>query len=135
VKAVVALLESDAYDSPEALAKDIIKTVADELDQREWYALAWRDKLGADALSLAWGVFPSESEAGTFAKSLTFGGVARPVKLYSAVEMQARIDAPEDPVGRSLCTTCGHPHGTHRHEKRLGKCQVDRCGCTTDTVK
>jgi hypothetical protein len=130
---VVKLLESDAYDSAEALAKDIIKTVADFLDDREWYALAWRDKLGPDALSLAWGVFPSEVEARRFGEALAVGGHAQAVKLYSASEMVARSKEADDLVGRSLCKNCGHPHGAHQHERRMGQCQVDRCGCKKDT--
>lgn len=133
VKAVAAVLEDASHESAEALAKAVIKTVADLLEEREFYALAWRDKAGPDALSLAWGIFPSENEAAKFLGKLDIGGMGRPIKLYSAAEMTARIDAPDDPAGRRLCSTCEHPHGTHMHEKRLGKCQVSGCGCTTDT--
>jgi hypothetical protein len=123
VQAVVALLESDGYPTAEALAKDVIKTVADLLDSREWYALAWRDKAGPGALSLAWGVFSSENECTKFATKLSIGGTGRAIKLYSADEMLDRLDV-TDAAGRLSCTTCGHPHGTHQHERRIGQCQV-----------
>lgn len=129
VAAIAQLLESPDYDSADALARDVIKRVAELFAEREWYALAWR--LGPGSPVLSWGPLSSDSEAEKFGSKLSVGGEGISVKLHSTAAMLQRFED-SDIAPSTLCGNCKHPHGTHRHEKRLGKCQVRGCKCTTD---
>jgi hypothetical protein len=73
IKAVVQLLESDEYTTAEALAKDIIKTVASMLDMREWVALTHRWHDGQRGIN--WGPFASPIEALRVAEHVGAGGL------------------------------------------------------------
>lgn len=130
VKAVVELLESDGYDSADALAKDVIKRVAELFAEREWYAYAFRFGPGSQVIS--WGPLPSETEVKRFADRLGVEGEHLSVHLFSTAAALTRLEATSaDVVGKDaiLCPKCGHPNGTHRHEKKLGICQIPACGC------
>ncbi|UZJ23687.1 hypothetical protein RHODO2019_10755 [Rhodococcus antarcticus] len=128
VKAVVALLESDGYDSATALAKDIIRTVGEQLSEREMYAWVWRAQEGS--YQLAWGPFSSEFEVRSMAKKAGLGGDHMTLKLYSVGAMTERLDAK---APSPMCATCGHPHGAHEHPKQGGKCSIKKCTCKRDT--
>lgn len=131
VAAVVAVLEDTSFESGADMAKEIIKTVGLLFAERDWYAFAWRDK-PVGGLSLAWGPLSSPTEVTRMAAKLAIGGEAQGVKLYSTAAMLATIE--EQGKGSSkTCTTCGHPHGTHQHERQVGKCKVRGCRCVTDT--
>lgn len=126
VKAIVDLLESDGYDSAEVLAKDIIKRVGELFAEREWFALAHRDKPGG--LVLAWGPLSSDTEVQRFGKKLALGGEAISVKLYSTAAILDRVESSS--AGRAaLCTGCHHPIFVHQHEKYGGKCALRDCDC------
>lgn len=125
VKRVVALLESDDFDSADALAKEIIKEVAACFAEREWYAFAWRDR----GLSLAWGPLSSDSEVQRFAKKAALGGEGRSVKLFSTASMLDRLEAAGKKDRVTHCVTCEHPLGAHEHPTMRGCCAVRGCGC------
>jgi hypothetical protein len=129
VKAVVELLESDGYDSADALAKDVIKRVADLFAERDMYAYAFRFAPGSQVL--AWGPLTSETEVKRFATRIGLEGEHLAVRLFSTSAALTRVEENKHTAGKDavICPKCGHPAGTHRHEKRLGQCQVARCGC------
>ena len=104
VTEVVALLESQEFDTAEALAKAIIKTVADQVERREWYAMAWRDKEDGTGLSLAWGPITSEAQVKVLANRMAVGGIVRPVKLHSVGDFLDNLAEQE----RGQSTTCGN---------------------------
>ena len=129
VAAVVELLEKEGYESADALAKDVIKKVAELFSEREFYALAWREN--AAGLSLCWGPLTSDTEVTRFGEKLALGGQAVSVKLGSVASMLERHASAEEGLSK-LCTSCRHPHGTHRHEGKLGQCMVRGCKCKYD---
>jgi hypothetical protein len=133
VKAVVELLESDGYDSADALAKDLIKRVADLFSEREWWAYAFRFGPGSQVLS--WGPLSSETEVKRFAERLSVEGEHLSVKLYSTAAALTRLEESAGAVlgkDATLCLNCGHPNGTHMHEKKIGICQLKGCGCRSN---
>lgn len=132
VAAIVELLEKDGYETAEALAKDVIKKVAELFSEREFYALAWRE--GPTGLSLCWGPLTSDNEVTKFGEKLALGGQAVSVKLGSVASMLECQASAEEGLSK-LCTTCHHPHGTHRHEGKLGQCMVRGCKCKYDSTK
>lgn len=128
VRRVLEVLESPDFESGEAMAKAVIKEVHSIFEEREWAALAWRDKEDGTGLSLAWGPFASITEAKRFGTQLEVGGVAQAVTLSSVGMMEARIARTEK--GKSkFCGNCSHPVGTHLHERRIGTCMVRGCKC------
>lgn len=134
VRRVMEVLESTDFTSGEEMAKAVIKTVHDLFEEREWTALAWRDKSDGTGLSLAWGPFTSATEAERFAKRLDAGGVARAVPLASVSMMEAHIATTARGKAK-FCPNCDHPIGTHLHERRVGHCMVARCKCKSLSKK
>jgi hypothetical protein len=132
VKAVVELLESDGYDSADALAKDVIKRVADLFAEREWWAYAFRFGPGSQVLS--WGPLSSETEVKRFAEKMGVGGEHLAVRLFSTTAALTRAEENQTSVGKdaALCPNCGHPNGTHMHERRVGICQLNGCKCQSN---
>lgn len=127
VTEIVKLLESDGYDSADALAKDVIKRCAELFAEREWYAYAWRGM----GLSLAWGPLSSETEAKKFAQKTELEGQHAVVKLFSTGSLLSRLAEAESAEERgAFCVTCEHPLGAHEHPKMSGKCAVGGCSCT-----
>lgn len=134
IRRVLEVLESADFESGEDMAKAVIKTVHELFEEREWTALAWRDKPDGSSLSLAWGPFTSDTEATRFMKRLEVGGVAQPVTLYSVAMMEAHIA--RTAAGKAkFCPNCKHPVGTHLHERKTGTCMAKGCKCKSMTKK
>ncbi|WNV90279.1 hypothetical protein [Umezawaea sp. Da 62-37] len=131
VAAVAQLLESDGYDSAEALAKDVIKRVAEVLADREFYA--WVHRFGPGQLQIAWGPFTSDAEVVKFAKKAALGGESMSLKLCSTGAFLTRLDKNRAvPSTKCADPACGHPHGAHEHPKFGGRCAIRGCGCKQD---
>ncbi|WP_394615916.1 hypothetical protein JNUCC0626_40335 [Lentzea sp. JNUCC 0626] len=130
ISAVAELLESDAYDSAEALAKAVIKRVAEVLADREFYAGVHR--FGPGQLQLAWGPFTSDAEVVKFAKTAALGGEWMSLKLCSTGAFLARREKTLAQPS-THCSTCRHPHGAHEHPKFGGRCAARGCTCKQDT--
>jgi len=123
VAEVVALLESDGYDSAADLAKDIIKTVVDFLWFREWHLLV----IQANEIQLVFGPYASEAEAVAHGKL----GANAATKFGT---VKTRILAmPEERAGGGFgyCVVegCGHPGYLHSMAgSSRGKCVLcDNC--------
>lgn len=130
VARVLAILESPDFTDGTDMAKAVIREVHSIFEDREWTALAWRDKVDGSGLSLAWGPFTSETEALRFGKRLEVGGMMRAVPLSSVGAMDDVVAKTERGKAK-FCPNCNHPIGPHLHEKKLGQCQIRGCKCKT----
>ncbi|MFY1686315.1 hypothetical protein [Plantactinospora sp. WMMB782] len=128
VREVVATLESDDFDTPEDMAKALIKQVADLLWFRTWYVLGVRRGEGA-----AFGPFSSEAEAKTYGKKYE-GALIPPddwgvVPVYGMGQVATNEAGGRPGGGYGYCATdgCGCPAYAHAQEgTSRGKCVV--CG-------
>lgn len=120
VNAVVEILESDQYDSAQAMAKALIKTVADALWMRDWYVLGSKFRT-EDNFWLPYGPFASVSEAESVYKKTAIGGAAKTVKVYSPGRLVAMIEGKRGWPG--YCSDCGCDPAMHLTDgSSRGKC-------------
>ncbi|OKI45088.1 hypothetical protein [Micromonospora sp. CB01531] len=130
VAAVVAVLESDQYDSAQAMAKAVIKEVAELLDMRDWVALTHR--FGDNGqLGLNWGPFGSAIEAQRLADKLALGGRFSVVRLGSPGLLVANLLGAKRPT-KDFCANpaCLHAAWTHSAlGNSRGKCVLESCPC------
>lgn len=127
IKAVIDILEDDSFENADKMARALIKQVAEQLAEREWYALAHRE--GPGGMVLFWGPLSSEGEVAKFGEKAALGGQNFSVKLNSTGSMLARMDKKTSPY----CSTCHHPHGAHQHPSMSGRCALRSCPCKEDT--
>lgn len=131
---VVALLEQDGFDTPEDMATELIKTVAELFAEREAYAV------GLDGIS--WFPWWDARSAGKAAESI--GG--RVGKVYPSGPLERRLASFSEPVQRGLCPDCNHPWPAHIDRAwREGKrktgptnppgCCVTGCPCEAKSAK
>ncbi len=127
VKAVVAILESDEYDSADKMAKALIKTVADFLDYRDWYALGHRFE--GDSAVVGWGPYASESEAVKVAEKVSLGGIWTVKHLSSPGVLLGNVEG-APPGTKGFCQKCGHAPFMHLIDgSSRGACPLPNCGC------
>lgn len=134
---MVELLESDGYASAEALAKDVIKRVGELFAERDWYAYAYRLG-GTDGITVLWGPLSSHNEVKKFADRLALQGEDGIFQLSSTAEQLRLVEEGEAGIqnpAAATCLACGHPGGPHLHEKRVGRCQMNGCRCTSLVTK
>lgn len=126
VKAVVALLEDDGYETADALAKDIIKKVGELFAKRDWYAWVWREN--PEAFQLAFGPVSSESEANKLMKKVGAGlkGQHMVLHLYSTT---ALLEAHGSLPTSVFCAECDHPQHCHETPRYSPRCWVKGCYC------
>jgi len=126
---VVELLESCEGDDPKAVAKALIKGVADILAMRDSYVLAhtWGD----GTRGLNWGPFGSEGDAKKFGEKLGgIGGTAYVVPLSSAEVLLANQNGKAGWTPWCVVPECGHAPFAHSSEGTArGACQVPTCNC------
>lgn len=128
IQAVVRLLEADSYPSADALAKDIIKTVADELDMRDWFALTHRWHDGQHGIN--WGPFASSIDALRAAEYIGEGKFGA-VKLYSPGVLVANAKGRKNTAGYCRDPRCGHAPFLHLMAgSGRGACGLSTCVCT-----
>lgn len=128
MKAVVALLESDEFDSAEKMAKALIKSVADMLDMRDWYALTHRTE--DEALGINWGPYGSESDAFAVAAKVGLTGKWSAVRLASPGVLLANVDGKPGAKGYCQHPGCGHATFIHLTDgSARGKCPLPTCDC------
>jgi hypothetical protein len=127
VKAVVELLESDDFDSGSALAKAIIKRVAEMFAERDWSAWVWRENGDEPYFQLAWGPFSSETEAKRMSVRVGLKGQHMILPLYSTAALMDRLSA--ETIPSQFCSSCSHSLISHEHPKIQPKCAVKGCSC------
>ncbi|MDH6462090.1 hypothetical protein M2302_002265 [Micromonospora sp. A200] len=129
VAAVVAILESDQYNSADAMAKAVIKEVAELLDMRDWVALTHR--FGDGQLGINWGPFASESEALKLAGKVGINGKFGTVKLHSPGLLLANTVGAKRPT-KDFCTDIRCMHAAWVHSavgNSRGACVLESCPC------
>lgn len=128
VQLVVDTLESGEFDSPQQMAKALLKQVADILSYRDWFALTHR--FGAGQLGLNWAPFSSQSEALKAADKIAIGGLFSTVKLYSSGVLLANATSSKR-KGWCQVDGCGHADWLHLQDRSTrSKCGLETCPCT-----
>lgn len=123
---VTEILEDPSFKNADAMAKAVVKAVAEALGQREWWFYAWRD--GDTGPVLTWGPFASEKDVEAFAQKVGLKGESRAMQLFSPGALLDRME--KDDVGvLRYCGSCKHPIGAHQHPKQSGICAVRGCSC------
>lgn len=128
VQLIVDILESGEFDSPQQMAKALLKQAADILSYRDWFALTHR--YGAGQLGLNWAPFASHSEAARAAEKIAIGGLFSTVKLHSSGALLANATSSKR---KGWCQTegCGHADWLHLQDRSSrGKCGLETCPCT-----
>jgi hypothetical protein len=133
VKAVVELLESDQFDSADALAKAILKRTAELLAERDFYAWVYRES--PDAFYISHGPFTSENEAKKFAGKYVdmLKGQHMILPLFSTAQFVERLGSHK--MANYHCTSCKHQLISHEHPKIQPKCAVRGCRCRKATTE
>jgi hypothetical protein len=131
VKAVVAIMESDEYESADLMAKAIIKQVAESFAERTFYAWVYRES--PDAFYLPFGPFTSDNEAKKFAGKYVdmLAGQHMILSLHSTKELTDRMATHVIPTHH--CQSCNHQLISHEHPKIQPKCAVRGCKCRKAT--
>ncbi|UFD97995.1 hypothetical protein PQC18_gp57 [Streptomyces phage Pablito] len=129
IQRVVDLLEDPTFESPEQMAKAVIKEVAELVQMRDLFAMVhiWAD--GSKGLNF--GPFGSTAECEAFAKKMSFGGTGRVVPLTSSGIALANAEGKDNYPGYCYQAGCGHAPWTHAVDgASRGKCHLETCGCT-----
>lgn len=124
VEAVLALMESDEFDSGAAMAKAIIKKVGELFAERDWYAWVWREN--QDAFQLASGPYSSPTEVDRVVKKVGLTGQHMALHIYPSAPLNRRLT---EMPSSMYCSGCGHPDHAHEVPKYNGRCWIKRCGC------
>ncbi|MFF3249697.1 hypothetical protein ACFYWP_01470 [Actinacidiphila glaucinigra] len=128
IQKVVDILEDPTFDSPDQMAKAVIKEVGDMLQMRDLFAMVhtWAD--GHKGLNF--GPFGSPAEAEAFAKKMSFGGTGKLVPLTSSGIMLANHDGKAGWPGYCYDPQCGHAPWMHAIDgSSRGKCHDTKCPC------
>lgn len=132
VKAIMELLESEDFDSAEALAKAVLKRTAELFSERDWCAWVYRES--PDAFYLPYGPFSSEIEAKRFAGKYvdSLKGQHMILPLFSTTELVDRLASHK--TINYFCASCKHQLVSHQHPKIQPKCAVRGCKCRKATT-
>ncbi|MFD7259356.1 hypothetical protein [Streptomyces sp. NPDC059874] len=125
---MVDILEDPTFDSPEQLAKAVIKEVGDMLQMRDLFVMVhtWAD--GTKGLNF--GPFGAVAEAESFAKKMSVGGTGRVVPLTSSGIALANAEGKENWPGYCYAEGCGHAPWSHAVDgASRGKCHLSTCNC------
>ena len=114
VQAIVSLLEGGEFDTPDALAKELIKSIAGMLSERDAYGVAIG--LKTDNLRIPHGPFFGKSEAEKVAREARARGLeAFVAPLYAPARALSQDEDPHKPC------VCSHEKWQHWDR---GRCAV-----------
>jgi hypothetical protein len=127
--AIVEILESPDFDSPQAMAKALLKEMVEILSMRDTFAgvHVWKD--GTKGVN--WGPFYSEADAEGYLKHLGgVGGRLGLVKLYSPGALKANDIGKKGWSPWCLDPDCGHAPFMHSMAgPARGECHLATCTC------
>ncbi|ATI18760.1 hypothetical protein SEA_DAUDAU_59 [Streptomyces phage Daudau] len=130
VKKIVDILEDPTFDSPEQMAKAVIKEVGDMLQMRDLYVLVHTWDSGHKGLNF--GPFGAVAEAESWAKKVAIGGTGKIVPLTSSGIILANAQGkPDGWPGYCWNPECGHSPNNHAIDgSSRGKCHIVTCDCS-----
>ncbi|GGN40244.1 hypothetical protein FHR83_007079 [Actinoplanes campanulatus] len=129
VKRVVGILESGDYDTPEQMAKALLKDMADLMAMRDWVALSHRFSKGQ--LGLNWGPFASVIDATSTGEKLGgLGGEFSVVTLNSTGRLLGNVSSRKGAKDFCQHPDCGHAGWAHLMDgSARGRCGLEVCPC------
>lgn len=107
IESVVNILDSDAFDSPDQMARELIKTVARMVSERDSFGLAVG--LPGEQPWLAHGPYWSRNSAQKALKEAEGAGLRGYIAPLFSAEWMMREQAVKD----DSCATCGHAKWQH----------------------
>lgn len=117
--AVAAILEDESYDSADAMADAIVKTVAGELAKRDGF-IVFGGAPGKSDIG-PFGPFWDRRDAEKFGSALYVGADPSTRFAHRALHHPPELAQPGKPQKpRDKCTACGHYRS--QHDKALGCC-------------
>ncbi|AXH70263.1 hypothetical protein SEA_HAIZUM_59 [Streptomyces phage Haizum] len=129
IQKVVDILEDPTFESPEQMAKAVIKEVGDMLQMRDLFVLTHTWESGHKGLNM--GPFGSTAEAEAFAKKMSFGGTGKVIPLTSSGIILANHDGKKSWPGYCWDPKCGHSPINHAIDgSSRGKCHIATCNCS-----
>lgn len=134
VTAVTDLLQSESFDSPEAMAKAIVKAVADELGKRKTFGVAAGFE---ERPLLAYGPFYSEADAKRYATRLAASGLDTRVAGLLGPDAYVMDAEPTKKSNKCACGHLAHMHGVWRKgtlDPGPGGCAWKGCRCGAMTA-
>ncbi|MEU9057870.1 hypothetical protein AB0D13_02955 [Streptomyces sp. NPDC048430] len=127
-QAVVDILVDPTFESPDQMAKALLKEMGAILQMRDLWVLTHRWADGSKGLN--YGPFGSTAEAEAFAKKMSFGGTGRVIPLTSSGIALANHDGKAGWPGYCYNPRCGHPPFMHSSVgASRGQCHLDGCAC------
>jgi len=127
VKAIVEILQSDDYETPEAMAKAVIKEVAEILAMREtWYALVIKG--GAKAVNF--GPYASDAEVKQVAAKVAGAAPEFHIaRMGGSGLLAARLEGYNKRKWTNFCATCTHAKDLHLTDgNSRARCALE-CSC------
>jgi hypothetical protein len=128
VKRIVDILNSEDYDSPEQMARAILKEASSIIGETDSWGAITRIPVNNQFPFEVWGPFPDKTQA----KKLTtvFEGAVAFIKMRGTISLddRERLVAPKS--NDKSCETCDHPQFAHLNgTKTMDGCRVPGCTC------
>ena len=132
VTRVVQVIDSGSYDTPEAMARDLLKLASEIFAERVTWVVGTALQAG-----------PPFSFAGPFYDTRSRDAFTKKARETGSHAVHVRLGAPnhqileEYPTPLSPCVSCGHHQGTHNKTwgclayRGRTKAQREQCDCKT----
>lgn len=119
-ESVVQLLEAGEFETPQALAAEIIREVYRQFQARDWEIWVHRN---AGMGLLIHGPFTGDREAEKLASEAALGGENTVYKMHGPALIRSNLES----IGLDTAKrcSCGHLKGLHEHGKKMA-CQAGR---------
>ena len=125
---IVALLESDEFDSPEKMARAILQQAYESFEERDWWLVGMRN----EGNNILYGLHGTEGAARKALEGNTLGlmGTCGVFEVHSAKARQAYVKEAMSPQpDKRFCKTCGHSWASHGVRRSNPGCVGKRCNC------
>lgn len=132
---IVALLDSDEFDSAAQMARKVMSTAFALMAERNWFVVGSRLDGGPGTAITLYGFFATESAAmkAIDQNSLGLFGEAAVFEVVGLSGRAEQLEKHEDALSKE-CVHCGHIEAAHDWPRRRAQgCIVAHCGCRTYT--